>query len=426
MQATLEAEVHKHLRHNFVASMLDGIFFGFALGCASFVTVIPLFVSTLTDSALLIGLIPAIHTVGWQLPQLLTVNQVARLRRYKPMAVMISIHERLPFFGLMAAAWLLPSLGRAWILPITFALLIWQGLGGGFGAAAWQSMIGKIIPARRRGTFYGLQAALANLLASVGAVLAGVLLERLPSPLDFALCFLIAGLSLAVGWYFYAQTREPESPSAAEAGHQPAHWRNLAAILRRDPNFRWFLVARMLSQVALMAIAFYTVYAVRYYGVSAETAGLMTGVLMAAQTFGNPIMGWLGDRWGHHIVLEIGGIAAVASTALAWLSPGPLWFYLVFALAGIAGVAFWTSALTITLEFGSEADRPVYIGLSNTMIAPSTMLAPLLGGWLADTAGYGATFLLATAGGLATLLILHFMVRDPRSMPAAARPNLEA
>jgi MFS family permease len=418
----LELEVRKHLRHNFTVNMLDGAFFGAAMGLASFVTVIPLFVSSLTDSVLLIGLIPAIHSVGWQLPQLWTVNRIARLRRYKPMAILMTINERLPFLGLVVAAWLLPSLGRQVILPLTFILLIWQGLGGGFGAAAWQSMIGKIIPAQRRGTFYGVQAALANLMASGGAVLAGILLDRLASPLDFSLCFLLAGLSLGVGWLCYAQTREPESPPKAEATIPPADWRNLVALLRRDTNFGWFVVVRIVSQVALMASAFYTVYAVRTYGISAETAGLMTGVLMAAQTIANPIMGWAGDRSSHRTVMEVGGLAMVASTALAWLSPGPAWFYLVFALAGVAFVAFWTSALTITLEFGSEADRPVYIGLSNTLIAPATMLAPLLGGWLADTAGYGATFLLATAGGLAATLILHFMVRDPRRVPVAARP----
>jgi MFS family permease len=424
----LELEVRKHLRHNFTVNMLDGVFFGLAMGLASFVTVIPLFVSTLTDSVLLIGLIPAIHSVGWQLPQLLTVNRLARLRSYKSMAIVMTAHERLPFLGLMVVAWLLPSLGRQVILPLTFILLIWQGLGGGLGATAWQSMIGKIIPAQRRGTFYGIQAALANLLASGGAVLAGILLDRLPSPLDFSLCFLLAGLSLGIGWVCYAQTREPESPPAAETGSPPADWRNLVALLRRDTNFGWFIVVRIVSQVALMASAFYTVYAVRTYGVSAETAGFMTGTLMIAQTIANPIMGWAGDRWSHRMVMEVGGLAMVASAALAWLSPGPAWFYLVFALAGVAFVAFWTSALTITLEFGSEADRPVYIGLSNTLVAPATMLSPLLGGWLADAVGYGATFLLATAGGLVATAMLHFMVRDPRRAPApvAARPALEA
>jgi len=107
MQSLLEIEIRKHLRHNFTVNVLDGAFFGLAMGMASFVTVIPLFVSTLTDSVLLIGLIPAIHTVGWQLPQLLTVNRIARLRRYKPMVILVTINERLPFFGLMVAAWLL-------------------------------------------------------------------------------------------------------------------------------------------------------------------------------------------------------------------------------------------------------------------------------------------------------------------------------
>ena len=37
------------------------------------------------------------------------------------------------------------------------------------------------------------------------------------------------------------------------------------------------------------------------------------------------------------------------------------------------------------LEFGEEEDRPAYIGLANTLIAPFTFLAPVLGGWLADT-----------------------------------------
>ena len=37
--------------------------------------------------------------------------------------------------------------------------------------------------------------------------------------------------------------------------------------------------------------------------------------------------------------------------------------------------------------FGSEAERPVYIGLSNTLIAPATILAPVLGGLIADLAG---------------------------------------
>lgn len=410
----MSTEIRNAVRHNFIVNVLDGSFFGLALGFVSFVTILPLFVSTMTDSAILIGLIPAIRTMGWQLPQLLTASRVARLRRYKPMVLLMTIHERLPFVGLAVLAWFLPGLGRELGLLLTFALLIWQGLGGGFTATAWQSMLGKIIPIERRGTFFGVQSAAVNLLGSGGAVAAGVILDRFESPLDFTLCFLAAGAAMGVSWFWVAQTREPESEPAALAENRRAFWSSLHVILRRDANFRWFLAVRMLSQLATMGVAFYTVYAVRRHGMTEGVAGLMAGILLATQTIANPIMGLVGDRRGHRVVMEIGAIAIALSSWLAWLAPDVTWFYAVFALAGIANVTFWTTPMAMTLEFGTESERPAYIGLANTLIAPSTMIAPILGGWLAEAWDYPATFLAATVSGLATALVLHLLVRDPR------------
>lgn len=74
----VSAYIHKHLRFNVFVGLADAALFGVGWGFSSFGTIIPLFVSQMTDSAILIGLIPAIHAVGWQLPQLFTANQVAR------------------------------------------------------------------------------------------------------------------------------------------------------------------------------------------------------------------------------------------------------------------------------------------------------------------------------------------------------------
>ena len=95
------------------------------------------------------------------------------------------------------------------------------------------------------------------------------------------------------------------------------------------------------------------------------------------------------------------------------------WFILVFILAGVANVAVWTIGLTMILEFGTEADRPAYIGMANTLVAPATILAPLLGGWLADRAGYPAAFFLSALGGVATLIVLQLRVRDPKRVVAS-------
>jgi MFS family permease len=343
-------------------------------------------------------------------------NRVARQRRYKPMVLFLSIQERLPFLGLAVIAWLLPSLPRGTALILVFFLLVWQGLGGGFTATAWQSMIGKIFPHNRIGTFFGAQSAVANLLASLSAIGAGILLERLDSPLDFSLCFLLAAIAMAISWGALALTREEERQANGSFADKSAFLKNLASILRSDKNFLWFLAARMLSQLALMASAFYTVYAVRIHGLSEATIGIMTGVLMATQVTANPIMGWAGDRFGHRLVLLVGISSGISAATVAWLAPAGVWFYLVFILAGIANVAAWTTPMAMTLEFGSEIDRPAYIGLANTLVAPSTFLAPLFGGWLADISGYQTTFITSAIAGLITILVLYIGVQDPRKV----------
>jgi MFS family permease len=405
----------KNLRHNFLVNLIDGGFFGAALGFASFVTVIPLFVSQFSNSAVLIGLIPAIHSVGWQLPQLFTANRVSQLTKFKPAVLLLTTQERLPFLALAVVAWLSPTLGIKWSLILIFTLLIWQGLGGGFTANPWQSMIAKIIPGNLIGTFFGAQSAAANMLASLTAIIAGVILERQDSPLDFTLCFLIASGFMAISWIFLALTREDERQFELPAITWMEFRHKITGILEQNKNFRWFLITRMLSQFAAMGFAFYTVYVVRELGMSETTIGLMTGILLATQILANPVMGWLGDRRGHRLILEIGISCSVASAILAWWAPNANWFYLVFILTGLANVAMWTIPMAMTIQFCQESERPTYIGMANTLIAPCTFLAPLFGGWLADSAGFPTTFITSALFGLTTVGVLHFAVIDPRN-----------
>src|SRR5258706_12484846 len=108
---TLEKKIREDLRFNITVGMFDGGFFGLALGFASFGTILPLFVASMTNSATLIGLVPAIHAAGWLLPQLFTANHTSRLRRYKRTVILKTINERVPFLGFALVALLLPKVG---------------------------------------------------------------------------------------------------------------------------------------------------------------------------------------------------------------------------------------------------------------------------------------------------------------------------
>ena len=137
-----------------------------------------------------------------------------------------------------------------------------------------------------------------------------------------------------------------------------------------------------------MGFSFYIIYALRRFNMDAITAGFLTATLTIAQTIANAGMGWLGDKWGHRSMLIIGATAALASAILAWLATSILWFYPIFLLTGLANVSIWTIGMAMTVDFGTEAERPLYIGLSQTLTAPATILAPLLGGWIVDAAGF--------------------------------------
>ena len=411
---SLEESVRKVLKYNITVNLLDGAIYGLGWGFGSVGTIITLFVSRMTHSAILIGLIPAIHSVGWQLPQLFMANSVSRLRRYKPMVMWMTINERLPYLGLALVALFMTTLGNKAALGLTFFIIIWQGLGAGFTANGWQSMVAKIIPPDRRGTFFGAQAALANVLISVAAVAAGYILYKVHDPLNFAICFTLAFIWLGISMVFMGLTREPVDNEKTIPEYKPSFWKAGLEILRADKNFSAFLVVRLLSQFATMGFAFYIVYGLRRFGMSDLTAGFLTAALTITQTVANAVMGWLGDRLGHRAMLIAGSVAVTLSSLMAWGAPSLNWMYPVFILSGLANVATWTIGMAITTEFGTEETRPTYIGLSNTLVAPFTIIAPLVGGWIADTAGFQTTFLVSAGGGLVIASLLFWLVRDPR------------
>jgi len=425
----VEQYARKHLRYNVTVGLSDGGLFGLALGFASFGTILPLFVASMTDSATLIGLVPAIHSAGWLLPQLFTANHTSRLRRYKRTVLINTIHERVPFLGFALVAFLLPKIGLEIGLALAFLLLIWQGLGGGFTANPWTSMISKIIPPENRGTFFGLQAAVANLFISGAAVGAGYLLSGIASPLNFAVCFLIASVFFTASWFALALTREPEDTEKVIEAYQPPLWKGAGRIIQRDMNFNWFLLARFLSQFATMGFSFYIVYALRRFDADPVTLGYLTATLTITQTIANVGMGWLGDRIGHRAMLILGAAAAMLSSLLAAFAPSLTWFFPIFILSGFTNVSIWTNGMTMATTFSGESERPFYIGLAQTLTAPATIIAPLLGGWIADTKGFVPTFAISAILSVVMMGILLFIVKNPHKsqseiIPLPSKENL--
>lgn len=233
-------------------------------------------------------------------------------------------------------------------------------------------------------------------------------------PLSFSVCFALTFMAMVVSFGFLSATREGNSIPRPDE-HASAYWGKSLHILGTDRNFRSFLIVRIISQFAAMAFAFYVIYAVQEYGMSDAAAAVLVVFLLIGQVVLGPLMGRLGDRWSHRGVMGIGGLGAALSAILAWQAPSAAWFYPVFLLEAVAIVAIWTVPLAMSVSFaGHEKDRPLYVGLANTIPAPAAILAPIIGGWLADAAGFGTTFLLSAVSELVMACALWFIVKEPR------------
>lgn len=376
------------------------------LGFASFTTILPLFLTNLTESAVLLGLIPAIHNVGWLLPQLLAAKSMTGMKRYRPAVLFWTLGERVPFLFLAALAFFTAKLAPATVIAIFFAILVIQGLSAGITANPWQNLIAKVIPPTMRGTFFGAQASLSNLMLSLGALLAGFILDAKGYPIGFAIVFLICFISMAISFFGLAATREEPTEDIAPIQTNKDFYKNVVHIWTHDHRFRWFIISRFIYQFGMMASAFFIVYAVKDLGMSVIQAGALTSVMFVTQVLSGFLFGRLGDRIGHLMVFRIGSICLFLAAIVAAFTAQTSWMYLVMILSGMANSVFWTIGIVVGLEFGRGGNSPVYVGMSNSLIAPAAILAPLLGGLLADSMNFKATFLASAGFALLTLYIL--------------------
>ncbi len=409
----LNAEVERNFRWNFTVNVLDGAAFMFGLSFISSTTIVPLFVTKLTSSPFIIGLVAVIAQGSWFLPQLFTANLVERLARKKPVVVNLGFFsERLPLWFLPLAAWL-ATRSATWALLIFFLSYAWHGFGAGMVATAWQDMIARCFPVDRRGRFFGIMMFSGTALGTIGASLSAWVLKNYPFPENFIVIFAIAGLSISFSWVFIALTREPAQPVTAPRKSNRQFWADLPRIVRQDHNFRHFLVGRLLLALGAMGAGFVTVAAVTRWEVSDSTVGYYTISLLVGQTIGNLIFGFLADKIGHKVSLELSGLSSFLAFGLAWLAPSPELFYLVFALMGVTLGGIIVSGILVVLEFCAPEKRPTYAGLTNTLTGLVSATAPLFGAWLASL-GYHWLFTVAAFINLLAFAVLRWWVQEPR------------
>jgi MFS family permease len=422
--ANAQQEIERNFRWNFLVNALDGASFWFGLSFISSTVILPLFVSHFTHNPLLIGLIPLLSTAGYLLPQMFTANTVERAPRKKFFPVNIGFFlERLPIFLLAPMTYFLATSQPTLALVCFFVLYTWHTFGAGVIIVGWQDMIAKIIPVDRRGRFFGITNFIGNGTGILGALAVPFIIDRSTFPTAYVLAFAAAGGLVFLSWIFLSLTREPAVPSNKPPVSHINYMRSLPDVLRRDRNFRMYLLAVIIFSLSGMATGFLVVYTVQNWKLPDGQASGYTIALQVGLTLANLFFGFLADRKGHKLSLEICYLLSTLSLGMAIIAPSPLWFFPIFFLRGAVNAGTFISGVSIVYEFTDAETRPTYIGLANTLPGVAAGIAPLIGGWMAGAISYQAMFILATAIGAISWALLRFAVREPRKMNPSALPS---
>ena len=431
---------------NFSVNLWDITFITLGFSLISRETVIPVLVSQLTDSKLAIGLIPAMVSLGLYLPQLLTANMAERMVYKKPFVMLVgSLWERSPYLLVGLVVFLFAVSHPPIALVAVLGGVGLATMGAGVATPAWLDMIAKVIPVNKRGIWLGLGHGLGQLMGVLGAFLVSRILVSFAFPGNYSLLFVLAFVVMIVSWGGLALTREPPSARTKETVPLYEYLGRLPGVLTKNHNYRRYLISKSLVNAGAMSAGFFAVYGTELYALDGRGVGLLTGVLVGTQAVLNPLWGLLADRFGHKSVLASaaiflvlaplsalilgggGGAQAVGAgldAGAGWRGPAPglssilggvppsLVLTFVFLAAYLS--ADHTSSLNIILEFCASEDRPTYVGLTNTLLAPVLICAPIFGGWLAGALGYGALFGTALAVSAAAAVSMLFWVREPR------------
>ena len=438
-EAPAPAPLPPHVvRNNYRLGVANGVLFAFGDSLTSAGLVLALLVRQLGGSLALVGLLPALQSGGFLLPQLLVGGQLQAMSYKLPLyrrAAVVRLTTFLVLTLVVFAAGLIPPSLSLWLIILCYMVF---NLGGGTSTLAFQDVVAKIIPARRRGSFFGARQLMGGLLTfAVAAPLVRWLLSDsgpLPFPHNFGVLCVLGLLFYTAGLYAFTVVQEPPQTRPATRLRMVEGLRRAPAIIREHSNYRWFIVSRMLTRGGQIAEPFYLLYATEALGLPPSVAGVYLAVRAIAGALSNLLWGRVSERQGNRRLLLIAGGLLALTPALALLAPpiaSRLWpgtggltaaMGLAFLVSGIANDGSNIAGMTYMLEIVPEAERPTYIGLANTTLGLVTFL-PVLGGWLVALIGYTGIFgvglgfaLLGLASSLPLTEVDTALARSVRSL----------
>jgi len=420
-EAVYEGFVWRNLRRNYAGHFVHGMLgmTGFRLVNAP--TFIPAYLHLISGSDFFVSLGASLQQLGGVISPIAGAAQIEHRKRILPVSMFLGTMMRVQILGIALAGWFLGG------TPLLFAVLLFLfllGLFSGPQGVAFQFLLAKMIPITRRGQLQGWRNLTGGVIAAslsyfAGKYLIGHNVFGNGYSTTFTLAFILTSLGLTA---FRFLVREPEPPTVRPRSSIRERMRDLLPMLRSNPGFMYFMIARTFAIASRVAQPFYIIYVGKQIGFSGETVGTLSLAFLGADTVMSVGWGYLADRYGFRSNFIIALAFWISSTVLLMSVTSPLWLFIAFFGLGAGNSGYQMSAQNIVFEFGHRDDMAMRLAFSNTAESIMSAAGPLIGGVIAASLGYHAVFWVAIASEAIALVLLVWLVEEPRKQ----RLQLEA
>ena len=289
--------------------------------------------------------------------------------------------------GLQAFAWmpiaLLPLLFPGFAVPLLIAAVVIYYFGANFAAPQWASLMGDLVPGKRRGRFFARRTRTVSLTTFLSLAAGGLVLHELTTGgrtlAGFLTLFGVAMIARIISTYHLSRMHDAGGHVAAiEAPVGQLWWRRL-----RKSNFVRFALFFALMQFSVaIASPFFSVYMLRDLQFSYAEFMFNTGMSTLAQFLTLNQWGRISDVFGNRRIISATGLMLPVLPAL-WIFSSNFWYLLlVQALSGVAWAGFALSASNFLYDLTAREKRATYLAVHNVLASTGLFCGALVGGYL--------------------------------------------
>ncbi|MBD3184063.1 MFS transporter [Candidatus Poribacteria bacterium] len=400
-QRASQKEVNnEYEERNYRLALLNGILIRVAFRFVNSSMILAAFVKQLTNSNIMVGLTSSAMGSGSVWPQLIMSNILEHRPRKMPFYILGASLRVTCWFLIMLLTFFLGNKNHLTLFVLFYVLYFVSNSAMGISIIPFQDIIAKSIPVKKRARLFSLRA----LIGGGFGVLAGFLIKYILSedfflsfPYNYGFMFGLCAVMMTASSTSFIISKEPIQEVRKTRRPFWEHLKRGPRFLRNDPDYRNYLILRMVSSFGIMSTPFYVPYAMDRIGVEASTIGLYTSAGAMSAVVSNVLWAYVGEKYGSKYLIIVNSFLVsivpilATSTRFFQQSHQAAIYALVFIIIQAAFNGRGVGYMTFTLNMAPSLSRPTYLGFLNTMLFPLSFI-PVLAGILLKFISYETMF----------------------------------